>query len=206
MKRGFVSPNNPILVQTAAPMSPDKITSRETQTIIEEMLDVAFGNRINRTKPTVVGLAAPQVGISQQIILVDTGADGHGGLANLQVYLNPKITWQSDEQEEWCEGCWSTDRVAGVVSRAKKIKIEAYKRDGEKVFEEHEGYVAKIFQHEIDHLLGREFVSHISDPEKLHWVEENEWMDYKVNEGWRNWPKKCLWEKWEKIKGISRKD
>ena len=205
MKRGFVQPNDPILVQTASPISPEKITSEETQADIEEMLDVAYGNRIDRSKPTVVGLAAPQVGISKQIILVDIGADGHGGLANLQVYLNPQIAWESEEKEDWCEGCWSTDRVAGVVSRAKKVKIEAYNRAGEKVLEEHEGYVAKIFQHEIDHLQGREFVSRISDPEKLHWVEKEEWVDYKANEGWRNWPKKCSWEKWEKIKGTGKK-
>ncbi|MBA3723835.1 MAG: peptide deformylase [Candidatus Levybacteria bacterium] len=204
MKRTLAAPNDPLLQKVSQEIPIESITQPETQELIEEMLDVAYDNRIDRTKPTVVGLAAPQVGISKQIILVDIGASKRGGLSNLQVYINPKITWQSEEQDEWCEGCWSTSRVAGAVSRASRIKLEAYTREGKKVIEEHEGYVARIFQHELDHLQGQEFISRIADPEKLHWVEKEEWVEYKANEGWRDWPKKCSREKWEKIKGTTQ--
>ena len=202
MIRQLVKPDNPVLVKIAEEIPIDQINSVETKEIIEQILDVAYGRRKNREKPTVVGLAAPQIGISKRIIAVDIGASGTGGLSELKLYINPEIVWSSKETEEWCEGCWSTDRVAGVVSRPKKIRIKAYAPDGKETVEEHKGYVARIFQHETDQLNGREFVSHITDPDKLHWVEEDEWVEYKNNEGWRNWPKKCPREKWGEIKGV----
>ena len=61
--------------------------------------------------------------LTKKIILVDIGADGHGGVSDLRVYVNPEITWMSDEKEEWYEGCFSTDRVCGIVNNPKKIKI-----------------------------------------------------------------------------------
>lgn len=199
----MVKPNDPVLLKTAEEIPQNEINSSETKELIEEILDASFGRRKNREKPTVVGLAAPQIGISKRIIAVDIGADKKGGLSKLKIYINPEITWRSEDMEEWCEGCWSTDRVAGAVSRNRKIKVKAYTTDGKEVEEEHEGYVARIFQHEIDHLNGSEFVNRITDPEKLHWVEEDEWVKYKNEEGWRNWPKKCPQKKWEKIKGIN---
>lgn len=197
---GFVSPNDPILIQIAKEVKDP--TSIKTKAIVEQMLVIACGRRKDQTKPTVVGLAAPQIGISQRIIAVDIGADGHGGLSDLRLYINPKIIWKSEEREEWCEGCWSTDKVCGAVSRSLKITIEATTPENKEVQETYSGYVARIFQHEIDHLDGIEFVNHITDNEKLHWVEEDEWIAYKKDEGWRNWPHKCPREKWKRIKGV----
>jgi peptide deformylase len=198
----MVKPDDPVLVKIAQEIPLNQVSSKETKDIIEQILDVAYGRRKNREKPTVVGLAAPQIGISKRVIAVDIGASGTGGLSELKLYINPEIVWSSDETEEWCEGCWSTDRVAGVVERPLRVRIKAISTDGRQIEEEHEGYVARIFQHEIDHLNGNEFVSHIKDPDKLHWVEEDEWAEYKNRGGWRNWLKKCPFEKWEKIKGL----
>src|SRR3989344_5576346 len=104
-RSGFVSPNDPILVQRAQDLPTDQITSPTTQELIERMLNLAYGEQSDRQKPVLVGLAAPQVGIPKRIILVDVGADGHGGVSDLRVYLNPEITWMSDEKNEWYEGC-----------------------------------------------------------------------------------------------------
>lgn len=199
----LVKPNDPVLVRTAEAIPIEDIDSVKTKKIIEEILDASYGRRENRDRPTVVGLAAPQIGISKRIIAVDVGADGTGGISELKLYINPEIIGRSKEEEEWCEGCWSTDRVAGVVSRPKRIKIKAFTTEGKEITEEYEGYVARIFQHEIDHLNGQEFVNRITDPNKLHWVEEDEWVKYKNEGGWRNWKVICPTEKWEKIKGIS---
>ncbi len=198
----FVAPNDPILIQKAEAIPPKEITSTETQNIIEQMLDIAYRVQGDRSKAILVGLAAPQVGISRKIILVDVGADGRGEVSDLRVYINPEITWLSVEKEEWYEGCFSTDKVCGIVSRPKSIKIKAYTREGNPIEEEHSGYVARIFQHEIDHLNGIEFVEHITDDDKLHWVESNEFPKYRNNEAWRRWPNKCPRRKWEAIKGI----
>lgn len=198
--RNPVAPNDPVLLKMAEKISPDHITSDETKQIIEQMLDASYGRRKNRDKPTLVGLAAPQIGISKRIIAVDVGADGKGGLSDLRIFINPEITWQSADEAEWYEGCWSTSRVCGIVSRVREIRVSAFDQTGGKVEQEYRGYVARIFQHEIDHLNGKVFVDHIADDNKLHWVEEDEFPQYRNQEAWRNWPKKCSRERWEKIK------
>lgn len=201
-RRGLVAPNDPILLRIARSIPHDKISAKETSEIIEKLLNIAYGEQKDRTKPILVGLAAPQAGISKRIILVDVGADGHGGVSDLQVFINPRITWNSDDFIEWYEGCYSTDRVCGIVSRPDSVEITAYTPSGQVLTSRYFGYVARIFQHEIDHLNGKEFTTHIKDDDKLHWVEENEFPRYRDKEAWRNWPKKCPREKWEKIKGI----
>lgn len=80
--------------------------------------------------------------------------------------------------------------------------MRAYGERGEKIIEKHSGYVARIFQHEIDHLDGKVFVTHIHDDSKLHWVEKEQFPEYRNNEAWRNWQVKCPRKKWEEIKGI----
>lgn len=201
-KKGFAAPNDPILIRTAQEIPVKEITSSKTKKIIEKMLKFAYPEQGDWKKPVLVGLAAPQVKIAKRIILVDIEADGHGKVGDLRVYINPEIVWESKDVVEWYEGCFSTSRVCGVVSRPNKIKLRAYTAKGKQIEEEHEGYTARIFQHEVDHLNGKEFVTHITDDNKLHWVEEREFPEYRNKEGWRSWPRKCPREKWEKIKGI----
>ncbi len=199
----FVPPNSPILVQVAQSVELKDIGTAELEKEIEDMLTVAYGEQIEREKPTLVGLAAPQIGISKCIILVDVIADGKGGpVGDLRLYINPEIIWQSKEEAEWYEGCFSTSRVCGVVSRPVKIKIRAWTRTGEIVEEEYSGYTARIVQHEIDHLNGKEFTTHITDDSKLHWVEKEEFPVYRNQGMWKNWPNKCPRAKWEEIKGM----
>lgn len=196
----FVAPSDPILTKIALPFLSEEIGSEEINRHIEKMLKVAYGEQQDGGKPLLVGLAAPQIGISRRIILVDAIADGKGKVGDLRLYINPEIIWASDEQNEWYEGCFSTSRVCGIVSRPTRIKIRAWTREGQQIEEDYAGYTARIFQHEIDHLNGREFVTHIHDDDKLHWVEKEEFPQYRNQEGWRTWPKKCPREKWDQIK------
>lgn len=198
----FVDPSDPILLAKAEEIPLDQIKSKEVQDTIETMLNIAYGEQEDRAKPILVGLAAPQVGVSKQIILVDVGSDGRGGVSDLRVYINPKITNRAKEKEEWYECCFSTDAVCGIITRPLAVTIEAFNREGKPITEEYRGYVARIFQHEIDHLNGREFTYYVKDDNNLHWVEDYEFPIYRDKEGWRNWSKKCSREKWEKIKGI----
>jgi len=199
----FVNPSDPVLVTVAPEIPIDQIDSEEVHTDIERMLNVAYGEQTDRAKPVLVGLAAPQIGLSKRIILVDVAADGHGKVGDLRVFINPQVVWRSDEEAEWYEGCFSTDRVCGVVSRPKQIRVRAHTPQGHFIEEEYSGYTARIFQHEIDHLDGMEFVTHVTDDEKLHWVEEYEFPAYRDQEGWRHWPNKCPRERWNKIKGLA---
>lgn len=199
----FVKPNNPILIKLAQAIPQAEITNSKTKGNIRKMLNVALGEQMDSAKPLLVGLAAPQIGISQRIILVDIKANGKGIVGDLRVYINPEIVEVSKETAEWYEGCFSTDRVCGVVERPISVTIKAFTPEGRKVVEKHSGYTARIFQHEIDHLNGKEFVSHITDDNKLHWVEDEQFPEYRNKEGWRNWKYLCPRAKWMQIKGLS---
>lgn len=94
-----------------------------------------------------VGLAAPQIGISKRVIIIDVG----DGLIEL---INPEITWYSDELECTAEGCLSIPGETGEVERYTKIIVEGLNREGEPVEIEAEGLLARALQHEIDHLYG----------------------------------------------------
>ena len=108
------------------------------------------------------GLAAPQVGVLRALALVMI-EDG----TYLEI-INPKIVWQEGHQTG-AEGCLSVPGVYGEVTRPLKIRVEAQDRFGKSFKREAEGFTARAFCHEIDHLSGhlfREFVERYIDPEK----------------------------------------
>lgn len=108
------------------------------------------------------GLAAPQVGIIRQIIVMDCGE----GLIEL---INPEIVESSGEQEG-AEGCLSYPGYHGYVKRANYVKITTLNRQGATIELEGEGFLARCIQHEIDHLKGILFVDHIQEP----WLYEDQ--------------------------------
>jgi len=83
MVENFVKPSDPILLKIAEPIPIDEITSSDTQSTIAQMLKVALGEQMDESKPLLVGLAAPQIGISKRIILVDVSANGKGVVGDL---------------------------------------------------------------------------------------------------------------------------
>lgn len=97
-----------------------------------------------------IGLAAPQIGISKRIIVVDTGD-------NLIEMVNPEIIYGEGEQTG-SEGCLSVPNVVGLVKRAKKVTVKGLNRKGEEVNIEASDLLARVFQHEIDHLDGVLFI------------------------------------------------
>ncbi len=98
-----------------------------------------------------VGLAAPQVGISKRVIVV---CDGDG---ETMEFINPVLLSAKGMVEE-AEGCLSVPGVQGMVPRAEKIKIKAQDRNGQSFELKAEGYLARVIQHEMDHLDGRLFI------------------------------------------------
>lgn len=96
-----------------------------------------------------VGLAAPQIGILKRVIVLDP-ADGETGLIEM---INPEIIEKSG-RALGPEGCLSIPGLQGEVNRYQKIKVKGLDRDGQEVVMEAEDFVARIFQHEIDHLNG----------------------------------------------------
>lgn len=96
-----------------------------------------------------VGLAAPQVGISKRVIVVDP-QDDETGLIGL---VNPEIL-ETEGEQLGPEGCLSIPGLNGEVRRHMRIKVKGLDEDGNERIIEAEGYLARIFQHEIDHLNG----------------------------------------------------
>lgn len=187
----FVKVNSSILAKKAKEISFSQISSKDIQEIIRTMFKVANAEQKDKHKPVMVGLAAPQIGISKRIILVDVRANGKGKVGDLKVYINPEITWSSKKTREWYEGCYSIGRICGIVSRPVSIKIKAFTMQPLRLqAKTYSGYVARIFQHEIDHLNGIRFPDKITDPNKLHWVLKKEFPLYRNKQAWKNWPKK----------------
>jgi peptide deformylase len=104
-----------------------------------------------------IGLAATQVNVHQQIIVIDISESKN----KLQVFINPKIKAKTGSQE-YEEGCLSVPGVYENVTRAETVVIEALDRNGTPFVLEADGLMAVCIQHEMDHLLGKVFVQYLS--------------------------------------------
>lgn len=107
-----------------------------------------------------VGLAANQVGVSRRIIVVYE-RDAESGEVEITPYINPRITWRSDDEELSDEGCLSFPLMFGTVARAFEVEVSAQDMNMKKIRLRAEGFMARVFQHEIDHLNGITFVERV---------------------------------------------
>lgn len=196
----YLEPSHPLLFSSISEVKPDEVLSEEIQMVIDQMYEIAAKERRPGSIRGMVGLAAPQVGIDKRIILVDIGFnDVKKEWGELKVYINPQIVWRSEEQLIRREGCYSVDaHINGILSRAERVKIVAIDRNGDPVCEEFSGLTARIFQHEIDHLDGIRFPDRVGSDGVLNWIEEEQFPEYREN--WQNWPVKCPWDVWIKMK------
>lgn len=111
------------------------------------------------------GVAGPQVGASKRIFVYDIGEGPHA-------FINPKII--SSGGEDWMiEGCLSIPGLQGEVPRAERVVVTGIDENGEKVKIKANGLLARVFQHEIDHLDGTLFVDR-ADPDTLETVSPRE--------------------------------
>lgn len=120
----------------------------------------------------LVGMAAPQIGVNLKIFVTEiraTPSRKPENLDNLRVFINPKIIWKSKKEVIIYEGCGSVanGNLFGPVNRSEKVKIMATDISGKKIKLKAEGLLARVIQHEYDHLLGIEFVEKICDTKKI---------------------------------------
>jgi len=107
-----------------------------------------------------IGLAAIQVGVSQRVVTMDLSKKE--GEKNPRVFINPEITWSSEETSVYEEGCLSIPDIHEDVIRPAKVRVKFLDVDGKPHEEEADGLYATCIQHEIDHLNGVLFIDHIS--------------------------------------------
>ena len=105
-----------------------------------------------------VGLAATQVDVHEQLIVIDV-SETHD---NLQVFINPEIVWASEEKQVYDEGCLSVPGIYDGVERPARVKVRAYDLDGKQFEVDADGLLAVCIQHEMDHLKGKVFVEYLS--------------------------------------------
>ncbi len=126
---------------------PVKEMNQKLQVLIEDMLDTMY-------EANGVGLAAPQVGILKQVVVIDISEDGDCPI----ILINPEII-ETDGSQTGEEGCLSVPGKSGVVTRPNYVKVKALNEDMEEVIYEGTELLARAFCHEIDHLHGVVYVS-----------------------------------------------
>ncbi len=104
-----------------------------------------------------IGLAAVQVNVAKQVIVIDTSETRD----NLRVFINPTLV-QNEGDIETEEGCLSVPGIYAPVTRAENIKVRALDRSGQEFELETDGLLAVCIQHEMDHLQGKVFVDYLS--------------------------------------------
>ncbi len=155
----IVQVGHPVLRMKAKPLTLGEIASPELQQLIVDMRDTM------RAAPGV-GLAAPQIGVSLQLAVIEDPAEFHKGFdpeqlaqrertpVDYHVLINPKLAIESDEQVEHFEGCLSFASFNMVVARARKVRLDALDEHGKPYTRTAVGWYARILQHEVDHLHG----------------------------------------------------
>jgi peptide deformylase len=131
------------------------VFDKDFQTFVDDMVDTL------RDAPGV-GLAAPQVGVSQRLIVVEYSEDEDEEVQEdkpaapkkLYIVANPEIIAASEETENGIEGCLSVPDLVGEVERSLHLTVKGLNRRGKPVKIKADGWLARIFQHEIDHLDG----------------------------------------------------
>jgi peptide deformylase len=140
----------PVLMKKAEKVEEVSI---EVQELIENMIETLALSR-------GIGLAAPQVGESKRIIIIKSGEE-------FKAYINPRIIKKSKEIESMEEGCLSFPELFIDVKRSKKIEVMALNKNGEEFKISADGLMARVFQHEVDHLDGVLFINKIGFWQKL---------------------------------------
>jgi peptide deformylase len=135
---------------------PDEVLSREAEPV--ESIDDELLRLIDDMVETMytasgVGLAAPQVGVSKRLIVVDVSRGEEDGEASLIVLVNPEIVDSRGEVKSE-EGCLSLPEFTCSVTRAESVTVKGLDREGKETVIPAEGLLSMAFQHELDHLAG----------------------------------------------------
>lgn len=143
--RTIVTLPDPLLRRKSRPVTK---FDAHLQTLVDDMIETM------RVAPGV-GLAAPQVGVSDRVIVVEYGDDEDEDIPKkLYALVNPEIKSFSQEAEVGVEGCLSVPGLLGEVERSLAVTVKGLNRHGQPMRVKVKGWLARVFQHEIDHLNG----------------------------------------------------
>jgi len=184
----IVQAGEPVLRKAARPLRPNEIRSREIRELIQQMKETMYA-------APGVGLAAPQIGQSIQLAVIEDRqeyikdwtpeqlAERERKSTPFHVIINPRITLLGEERVEAFEGCLSLVNLMALTPRARRVRMECVDEKGQPRVIEASGWYARILQHEIDHLKGTMYVDHMY-PRTLMTVENftRHWKDKPISE------------------------
>ncbi|MCJ2060543.1 peptide deformylase [Methylobacterium sp. J-048] len=139
-----------VLRRVSDPVGP---ITPEIRTLVADMFETMYD-------APGVGLAAIQVGVAKRVVTIDTSKEE--GVRDSRVFIDPEITWASDEKRVYDEGCLSIPEYYAEVERPDRVRVKFRDIEGQEQEIEADGLLATCIQHEIDHLNGVLFIDHIS--------------------------------------------
>jgi peptide deformylase len=167
---------DPILRRVARPLTPQDLGSPSIRALVEDMADTMH-------ELGGIGIAAPQVGESLQLAIVEI-TEASTRYPNmpafgLTVVVNPRVTVLDEAEQAFWEGCLSIPDLRGVVHRPRRVRVDYTDLDNRPQCVVAEGFLATVFQHELDHLQGALFVDKVRDPTTLSTVRNYQryWLD-----------------------------
>ncbi len=149
----IITAPDPRLKTVADPVA---VVDGEIRKLVDDMYDTMYD-------APGIGLAAVQVGVMKRVLVMDViGKNAKEGDPQPHALINPEITWVSDHDSTYEEGCLSVPQHYAEVVRPAEVKVKYLDVDGQEQELEADGLLATCVQHEIDHLDGILFVDHIS--------------------------------------------
>jgi peptide deformylase len=167
---------HPVLRRIAKPIA--EARRKTLQPLMDQLIQTA-------QQANGVGIAAPQVGTSERLFIVasrPTPRYPHAPVMEPTVMINPQIISHSAARVKDWEGCLSVPGVRGLVPRYQAIAVEYTGRDGQHYHQELTDFVARIFQHELDHLDGILFIDRVESTQDL--ISEQEYQERIVGSSW----------------------
>ena len=162
--REIIFADNPILREKSKKV---KDFGEALQVLIDDMVETMQATN-------GLGLAAPQVGVLQQVIIIQLPEDEEEPQSGkLFALCNPQIV-RADGEEESEEGCLCLPGWVGEVKRATSVTVKAQDRRGKKVRIKAEGFLARVFQHETDHINGILYIDRVESPDKIRRIVPSE--------------------------------
>ena len=148
--RPILTVPNPVLKQVSTPV---EVVDDELRVLMDDMLETMYA-------APGIGLAAVQVGVAKRVIVMDLAREGEP--PQPRYFVNPEITWASEEMAVREEGCLSVPEIYDEVERPAEVGLKYLDYQGQPVEEDAEGLLAVCIQHEMDHLNGVLFIDHLS--------------------------------------------
>jgi peptide deformylase len=167
--RPVLTIGNPLLRRVARDLDLEELRTAWFDQLVRDMVDTMHHEE-------GIGIAAPQIGESVQVAVIEIDAEsarypGQDPFGQ-HVFVNPRITVLDAGEQGFWEGCLSVPNLRGYVERPRHIRVDYVNLDGHPRAIEAEGFLATVFQHELDHLQGVLYVDRVRDMTKLATIED----------------------------------